>query len=314
MLLALIEAAQSMGLLDAARQPVSAEDLSRVTGLSAGLMGDVCAALVINGVLETEGDRFVLSPVWQVVTGPSAFSPFAETLRAGAVRAATLGSLATPGAFWSLDDADRYAYARAFSPDPFSPAVVGAFRSGTLTDPMIFDRLRAGGRHLELGCGLAGRILCLLQAHPAMTAVAVELSPDLAAAALQRAVDLGVSDRLEIIVGDAAEAEVGSGFVTAQWSQFFFPEASRERTLQTLYTALDPDGIVEAPVMGDPASIASDVTQTEAGDYALKRLVHRLWGIPERTQDQLMDEFVDAGFTDVRAERLGLVRVFATRP
>ena len=49
-----------------------------------------------------------------------------------------------------------------------------------------------------------------------MTAVAVELSPDLAAAALQRAVDLGVSDRLEIIVGDAAEAEVGSGFVTAQ--------------------------------------------------------------------------------------------------
>ena len=66
--------------------------------------------------------------------------------------------------------------------------------------------------------------------------------------------------------------------------------------------------------MGDPASIASDVTQTEARDYALKRLVHRLWGIPERTQDQLMDEFVDAGFTDVRAERLGLVRVFATRP
>jgi protein-L-isoaspartate O-methyltransferase len=314
MLLALIEAAHSIGLLEAAHERVTVEQLSRRTGLTPALTAEVCDALVANGVLEGDDDRFQLSRAWQVVLGPWAFSPVPETLTAGAVRAATLRSLAAPSAYWTLDDADRYAYARAFSPDPFSRGVVDAFRSGTLTDPAVFSRLRAGGKHLELGCGLAGRILCLLQAHPAMTAVAVELSPDLAAAAQRRAVDLGVSDRLEVIVGDAAQVDVGAGFATAQWSQFFFPEASRAGTLRTLLAALDPTGIVEAPVMGDDTNIASDPTGTEARDYTLKRIVHSLWGIPERTQDQLMDEFVQAGFTDVHAVRLGLVRVFATRP
>lgn len=177
MLLALIEAAQSMGLLDAAQRPVSADDLSVETGLSPPLLAEVCEALTVNGVLEADGDRWTLSPLWQVITGPSAFAPLAETLATGDVRASTLRSLAEPTAYWSLEDADRYAYARALSPDPFSTGVVDAFRSGTPTDPEIFDRLRAGGRHLELGCGVAGCILCLLQVHPAMTAVAVELSP-----------------------------------------------------------------------------------------------------------------------------------------
>lgn len=108
--------------------------------------------------------------------------------------------------------------------------------------------------------------------------------------------------------------DVGTGFVTAQWSQFFFPEVSRAGTLQTLHSALSPSGIVEAPVMGDHARMAGDPHGAEARDYTLKRVVHSLWGIPERTQDQLMDEFVQAGFTDVHAVRLGLVRVFATRP
>lgn len=116
-----------------------------------------------------------------------------------------------------------------------------------------------------------------------MTAVAVELSPDLAAAARQRAVDLGVSDRLELIVGNAADVDVGTGLLTAQWSQFFFPEASRAGTLRTLYTALEPTGIVEAPVMGDHSEIVDDPTGVEARDYALKRVVHSLGGIPERT-------------------------------
>lgn len=314
LLLALIDGAQSSGLLEAARRPVSVADLSRAIGLPLQLTVEVCAALVVNKVVETDGEHLSLAPPWQVITGNSAFAPLSETLTMGEVRASILRRLAGPDDYWSLEEADRYAYAGASSPDPFSQGVVDAFRSGTLTEPTVFERLRAGGHHLELGCGLAGRILCLLQAHPTMTAVAVELSSDLAAAARQRAVDLGVADRLEIVVGDAAHVEVGGGFVTAQWSQFFFPEASRAGTLRTLHGALVPGGIVEAPLMADHAAIASDPAGAEARDYALKRIVHTLWGIPERTADSLTAEFAQAGFTNVRIERLGLVRVFATRP
>lgn len=314
LLLALVEGAQASGVLATARQPTTVEDLSRQTGVAPPLMAEVCAALVLNGVLVADGAHLTLSPLWQVVTGPAAFAPLSETLAAGAVRAETLRTFASaPGDYWSLEGAERYAYARALSPDPFSAEVVEGFRSGVLTDPTVFERLRGGGRHLELGCGLAGRVLCLLQAHPAMTAVAVELSDDLASAARGRAVDLGVADRLEVIVGDAAEVDVGGGFVTAQWSQFFFPDASRAGTLRTLHSALSPGGVVEAPVMGDHTD-HGEPPSAEARDYALKRVVHGLWGVPERTSGQLMAEFVEAGFTGVRAERLGLVRVFATRP
>lgn len=76
-------------------------------------------------------------------------------------------------------------------------------------------RLSAGERHLELGCGLAGRILCLLQAYPAMTAVGVERAPDLAAEARRRAERLGVADRFVVVVSDATSVDVGTGFGTA---------------------------------------------------------------------------------------------------
>jgi hypothetical protein len=95
----------------------------------------------------------------------------------------------------------------------------------------------------------------------------------------------GVSDRFEIIVGDAAGVDVGSGFATAQSSQFFISEVSRAGTLRILRSALSPGGIVEAPVMGDHASMARDPKGAEASDDTLKRVVHNLWGIPERTAD-----------------------------
>ena len=50
----------------------------------------------------------------------------------------------------------------------------------------MYDVLRSGGSLLELGCGVAGRVLVMLQAIPAMQAVGIELSADLAAVAVRR--------------------------------------------------------------------------------------------------------------------------------
>lgn len=317
-LLALVTGAHAAGLLAAASTWTTVGELAAASGLAPQRVRDVVRALVVNDVLEEDGDALRLAPAWQVLTGRTAFAPLTETLAAGATDARALRSVGG-GAddYWTAPGPDRYAYARAVSPDPFSPGLVELFRSGLMSDPEAHRRLQDGGRHLELGCGLAGRILCLLQAHPAMTAVGVELAPDLAAEARRRAAELGVADRFEVVVGDAATVDLDEArFDTAQWSQFFFPEASRAGALRTLHTALRPGGVVEAPVLGDPEVVAADPRGEAARGYALVRVVHGGWGIPERSAAALVEEVAAAGFVDVRAGRSpsGLVRLTARRP
>ena len=143
-----------------------------------------------------------LTPAWEALTGPAAFAPLGPALRLGDIGAQTLQDLSGGGGFAGLSSADRVAYASAVSPNPFSVAIVAAMRAGVGISYAVRGRLHDGDRHLELGCGVAGRILCVLQAFPTLTAVGVELTPDLAAEAARRAVSLGVADRFEVVCAE----------------------------------------------------------------------------------------------------------------
>ena len=321
-LLALVTGAQSTGLLSAARTPATAGELSAASGLSGDRVRDVVRALVAAEVLEEVGAAYRLAPAWAMLTGPAAFAPLGQTLRAADVDARALRALAGDTDFWTLPAEDRDAYARAVSPDPFAPGLVAAFRGGAMTAPDVRARLLAGAPHLELGCGLAGRILCLLQAYPRMTAVGVERAPDLAAEARRRAEALGVADRFEVVVGDAADVAVGTGpltrqgFETAQWSQFFFPQAARAGALRTMFDALAPGGLLEAPLLGDQEAMGAAPHGPDARNGTLVRVVHGSWGIPERSPAQLVAEVTEAGFVDAVATRSpgGALRLLARRP
>ena len=315
-LLALVSGAEAGGLLRAARTSATVGDLSTATGWSPQRVEDVVRALVASEVLDAAGQGYRLTPAWALLVGPTARAPLTQVLRAADVDARILRSPATSGGFGALPDEDRYAHAQSVSPDPFAPGVVAAFRSGAMTDPTVHRRLAAGARHLELGCGLAGHLLCLLQAYPRMTAVGVESAPDLAAEAGRRAEALGVAHRFEVMVGDAATVPVGSGFGTARWSQFFFAEDSRAGALRTLLHALDAGALLEAPLLGDPAATVTDPHGADARNLALVRVVHGSWGIPGRTPAQLADEVVLAGFVDVVTTSTpgGPARLLARRP
>jgi SAM-dependent methyltransferase len=119
--------------------------------------------------------------------------------------------------------------------------------------PELHALLVDGERFLELGCGLAGRLLSLLQAYPSMTAVGVELAPDLLEEAQRRAQELGVADRVEFRATDAQEFTAEGLFDLVFWSQFFFPEASRAATLQVAWCSMRPRGYIGAPVRGEPS-------------------------------------------------------------
>ena len=229
----------------------------------------------------------------------------------------SLRRLPGSGGFAELSPVDRLTYARAVSPNPFSPALVAAVRQGAWTPESIRVRVRDDDRHLELGCGVAGRMLCALQAFPAMTAVGVELDPDLAAEARQRAERLGVADRFEVVCGDASTVRLDGAFDVAAWSQFFFAEASRAGALATAYAALKSGGLLVAPLLGDEDAAAAEPHGTEARSFTVSRVVHGGWGVPSRSASDLVDEMTAAGFVDAAvtpAAESPLRIVHATRP
>ncbi len=317
MLLALVQGAEALGFFRAMQESSTLASLARETGLSEQRVRDVCAALVANEVAELDGSGVRLTPAWAALTGPAALAPLGTALRLGDVGAQTLQDLSGGGGFAGLSRADRVAYASAVSPNPFSAAIVAAMRAGVGIPDAVRGRLKDGDRHLELGCGVAGRILCLLQAFPTLTAVGVELTPDLAAEAERRAVALGVADRFEVVCADATAVRLEGTFDVAFWSQFFFPEASRAGTLATAYNALRPGGLLLAPLLGDPSVAESDPHGASARSLALARVVHGLWGVPDRSPDELATEVAAAGFVDVAvsaAPDAGVLVVVGTRP
>ncbi|HWC36072.1 MAG TPA: class I SAM-dependent methyltransferase [Mycobacteriales bacterium] len=299
--LQLVAGAEAAGLLDGLRSPTSLAALTQLTGVDARTVADVCRALVTVGVVRQDGSSFELAEPWLALTDPGAYVPLGAAIAGNAVEGRALRA-ASGATYWSMPSEDRLAYARAVSPDPFSDELVASFRRDIESDP---DRraMTAGGRLLELGCGLAGRVLTTLRAAPELTAVGVELSEDLADEARRRAAALGLSDRFEVVCGDAADFEPTELFDFGFWSQFFFPEPTRDGALQTMMRALRPGGVMLAPLGSDAEEAMADPASSDARDFALWRVVLGSWGIPERTAAGLVAEVEAVGFADVRIER-----------
>jgi trans-aconitate methyltransferase len=167
-----------------------------------------------------------------------------------------------------------------------------------MADPDL-AALRDGGTLLELGCGVAGRTLALLQGVPDLRVVGLELAEDLAAEARSRAEALGVADRFEVVLADATTFDRPGAFDVVFWSQFFFPAASRRAALGVAFASLRPSGIVQAPLAGDFPTMRAEPDGGQARYYAVSRVVYESWGVPERTPEQLAAELEEAGFVDV---------------
>ena len=177
--------------------------------------------------------------------------------------------------------------------------------------------LQGGGDYLELGCGVAGRMLTLLQAFPRLRGVGVELSSDLAAEARRRAGELEVADRFEVVEQDAGDFDRSASFDFGFWSQFFFPAPARAGALAALFRAMRPGGVVWAPLVADFDAIAAEPSSAEARDYAMRRILLQSWEIPERDFPALTAEFQTAGFVDVTRTgggSQGPARLRARRP
>ncbi len=317
-LLSLLQGAHRSGLLAAARTPASAAQLAAATGIEESRMVNICRALEAHEVLLQTAEQYHLADPWLVLTTPNGLFPFENILALTFTQMKILTNLAAGDEdYWTLTPDDRLAIAKGIYLDPASPqapsTVARSFREYL---PEIDSLFTAGVHYLELGCGVASGMLSFLQAHPKLTAVGVELAADLVAVARQRALDLGISDRVRFFEGDARDFRAPAEFDVVFWSQPFFPMAVRAAVLQVAYQSLKPGGLLLAMVhKWEPAMIKDRLPTEEGREYALHRLINGSWGVPDVGAEAVRQEIEAAGFIEAKIITLPTHRrVLACRP
>jgi len=305
---ALLGEAHRSGLLRAVLDAGPAADstadpaaLAEAVQVDAARVEAVLLVLAAHGIVEQQEGGWRLAPGWSELVGGGAPMSLPGVLGLGRVWAGQFGSALHGGQdYWELDATDRVDVATGISPDPFAPATTAMAGGLVASLPGVADALGAGGHILELGCGLASRLCALLRAYPRATAVGVELDAELVASAWRRAEQLGVADRLELVVGDAADYRSATVFDVVNWSQFFFPAPTRAGALATAHAALRPGGWVSMPVVWTGERPPPRTVEDQ--ELAEMRLVLELWRVPMLSVAQVEAELTEAGFVDVHHE------------
>ena len=296
-LLALIEGAAERGVLRALADGVHREELASLVANGDGATAQALIdALCAGGVVKAIDDRYLLTEEWAAAQSEFAGIPMSTRMAGNEISAALLRDLGGD-TYWTMPSDQRVTLASSVSPDPF----VGRF--GHMLEQMAeaghphASVQRAGGRMLELGCGVAGAALSALTVFADLTVVGVELSDDLADEAERRAEALGVADRFTVVRGDAGTFEDDEAFDSAFWSQFFFSDEARPGALATLRRSVRPGAPIAVPVRWLNTELA-DPSSPPGQEHALFRAMAQSWGVPDRDPDQLVDELSDAGFVD----------------
>ncbi len=300
--LALLRGALSSGVLETARTPSTAARIAAVSGLDEDRVEAVCLALVAHGVFERDGGYYRLSPDFSVLASPEAVRSLPDVLAREEVLGRSLESAASPQvAYTALSSEDVLALAVGLGMRPTSPTT-RAFWAAAVRNavPEAHALWVEGGRHLELGCGVANALLSLLASHPSMTATGVELDEAALAVARRRAEVLGVTDRVEFRHADARDLEEEEAFETASWSQQFFPAEGREEVLVGARRALKPGGYLVATMFGDPPGSGEALREPQGRTFSLDRMLYGGWGVPVLSKEGLRAELEAAGFEVLR--------------
>ncbi|MEU2281077.1 class I SAM-dependent methyltransferase [Streptomyces sp. NPDC013178] len=153
-------------------------------------------------------------------------------------------------------------------------------------------------RLLEVGCGSGVHVRYAARRNPRLSALAVDLQPDVACQAARNVAEWGLSDRVEVRQGDLRTLDVQPQFdlVTLHNNIYYFPHDERVSALRRARALLSPGGKLLL------------TTSCRGGNSGLEAL--NLWfeyadfGGPLPRPDELARQLTTAGFGDVRADRL----------
>lgn len=300
---ALLRGTLASGLFGAVQVPRTVEEIADLTGLEVARVTEVCAALDAHGIVEVADDRYCLTDAFATLSEARQLQPLVARTDYVAVQLGALEALGAPARpYPTLPAATLLAVAQGVTASSSSP-LYQAFFPAWLAEqaPEVRERLEAGGRHVEFGCGIGGMLLGLLLIFPALTAVGIEINAEVIAETRRRAGEFGVADRVELRHADARDVTDYAAFDTGMWSQGFFPRESRAATLAALWQSLKPGGLLLVPSYegGEPPTREERHTARDR-DYTLSRLAFGRWDVPALTIPELRAEVEGAGFVFLR--------------
>jgi 2-polyprenyl-3-methyl-5-hydroxy-6-metoxy-1,4-benzoquinol methylase len=313
--LTLLRRALQSHILIQTRHPITTAKLAHSLQMDEKDIISICLALDAYGILRKEQGFYILEDQWMILTDPALPFPLSHTLENVFAQAHVVEHMIEGrGDYWNLPSSIRLALAKGVTINPlspYSPSIIRFLIEQTATQ--LHTRFLSGARYLEMGCGVAGGLLCLLQAYPALIAVGVDISEDVLDEAQRQASTLGVTERVNFVQSDVRNLVAREEYDVVFWSQFYFPTASRADALRVAMQALTPEGFLMAPLFEEPLTTRENIRSEEGKRFVLNRLTYGYWGIPAVGGEQLRVEIENSGFTDVQLIQTPLNRVVLAR-
>ena len=177
-------------------------------------------------------------------------------------------------------------------------------RSSRTLEPFVFDALAevipANGelRMLEVGCGAGSYIRYCAARNGRLTAVGLELQPEVAALAQENIRAWRLEERVSIEVGDVRNISAQARFdlVTLHNNIYYFPMESRTALLAHLGTFLRPNGRLLITSACEDRNPATEILNLWA------EMTEGCGRLP--TAQEMVSQIKEAGFVAVRPRRL----------
>jgi 4-hydroxy-2,2'-bipyrrole-5-carbaldehyde O-methyltransferase len=192
------------------------------------------------------------------------------------------------GELWTLADQDGELIAR-------SSRVMEAFQAQIIRDTFP---TRGTVRLLEIGCGSGVYLRYAAETNPSLTAIGMELQPDVAEMARRNLRDWGLDVRITIEEGDFRARRTGERFdiATLYNNIYYFPVEERVALLERVGAFLKPGGFLLL------------TTCCQGGSLGVEAL--NLWGAATKgagrlpAEEELADQLLRAGYTSVKTKSL----------
>jgi len=290
-----LAAAKECGLFDQLLDtPKSFEQLAAIYCKDAKAQEALTAWLSLGvqlGLLRLNPSGYALKGLAQKLAQPRNDAALALLQEAAGLHANLIAHTMTKlrnGELFNLDDQDGEIVAR-------SSRIMEAFQIEAID--RFFPRTGPASL-LEIGCGSAIYIRHAANRNPSLTALGLELQPNVADVARRNIAEWGLEERVEIEAADIRLKAPDQRFniVTLYNNVYYFPVQSRVALLQHIRRFLKPGGFLLLITCCQGGSLGVDVLN--------------LWGAATLgagrlpANDELVSQLHQAGFPDVQTTRL----------
>ncbi len=163
--------------------------------------------------------------------------------------------------------------------------------------PAVADRLRQGGRLLDVGCGVGTQVESLAQAFPTATFVGIDILTHMLEVARELIGSGGLSDRVTFLQTGAEQLEDEEAFDVVAMNIVLheLPPAIRPRAVAAMCRALCPGGVLISNDFLYP-NRREDFRTPEYALGVFDQALELAWGSRHLSQDQLQELYIESGF------------------